>query len=113
VCLESIQECRASDLSGVPGDTRTHLQFMYDLREIRSNDRENFDHELEVYALNRYLAPFRDNKNKKEGKSADRTYKSRNETGARALANLCGFVGPRGMKCIRQPHPTEPDRHRY
>lgn len=101
VCDETpgLYTCDAADF-GRPGVT--HLQFMYDLRLARSNarDEQEFSHQLEIYALNRYLAPFRDNKNKKEGKIASRTVKSRNTRTSDLLDKKC-HVRQGAVQCMR------------
>lgn len=87
----------------MPGDTRTHLQFMWDRRILthcQNMTTEEIEQHMVEYALNRMLAPFRDNKNKKEGKQADRIYKSRNTKTANALALKCHVRrGP--VQCMR------------
>lgn len=74
-----------------------HLANTYDRAMLKGMT----DQDLIDYALNRMLALNRDNGNKAEGVPATRTYKSRNEVGKRALANLCGYAGVSGLKCIR------------
>lgn len=76
-----------------------HLANTYDRAMLKGMS----DQDLIDYALNRMLALNRDNGNKAEGVPATRTYKSRNEIGKRALANLCGFTSPGSglLKCIR------------
>jgi hypothetical protein len=73
----------------------------------------DLEQELIEYALNRMLALDRDNGNKAQGVPASRVYESRNTKGSRALANLCGALGPRGLRCIRTRHPNEPDKHKF
>lgn len=75
---------------------------------------EQFEQEQLVYGLNRKWALRRDNGNKKEGQPASRIYNSRNLTSARALAALCGWQKPGSrLKCIKPPHPDEPERHKF
>src|SRR4051812_9440099 len=99
-CAKCIRETR-------PGCE--HLANTYDRAMLKGMTEQD----LIEYACNRMLALDRDNGNKAEGLPASRLYRSRNETTARALANLCGHQGTRGLRCIRQPHPHEPDRHRF
>lgn len=74
-----------------------HLANTYDRAMLKGMS----DQDLIEYACNRMLALNRDNGNKAEGVPATRTYKSRNEIAKRALANLCGYQGVSGLKCIR------------
>jgi hypothetical protein len=102
VCIrDMVPRCNAADLHD-PTESRTHLQFMWDRARSKSEAQDDaaFEQELIAYALNRMLAPFRDNKNKKEGKQADRIYKSRNTKTANALALKCHVRrGP--VQCMR------------
>jgi hypothetical protein len=81
--------------------------------EVNANATSYIEQELIEYALNRMLALDRDNGNKAQGVQASRTYQSRNIRSARLIANLCGSSGPRGLRCIRSPHPDEPERHKF
>lgn len=98
-----------------------HLMNTWDHFALKTHGTTLLTHEQEAdimaqlrdYALNRMLALDRDNGNKAEGKPASKIYRSRNEKTARALANLCGFVGPRGFRCIKAPHPSDPDSHKF
>lgn len=112
VCTEKmLPRCSAADF--MPGDARTHLQFMWDRRIIthcQGMPDEEVEQHMVEYALNRMLAPFRDNKNKKEGKQADRIYKSRNTKSAGVLALKCHVRrGP--TQCMRNAgHPDDDGR---
>lgn len=74
-----------------------HLGNVYDRCLLKGMDEQD----MIEYALNRMLALDRDNGNKAEGVPASRTYRSRNEARLRALANVCGYAGPRDLRCIR------------
>lgn len=88
-----------------------HLANTYDRALLKGLTEQD----LIEYACNRILALDRDNGNKAEGNPASRVYRSRNVRAAAAIANLCGHRHPTNamLKCIRSPHPTEPDKHRY
>ena len=101
VCVETMQPvCDAADF-GRPGVT--HLQFMWDRRmatHCHGMTDEQVNQHMVEYALNRMLAPFRDNKNKKEGKSATRIVKSRNTRTSDVLSKKC-HVRQGAVQCMR------------
>lgn len=91
VCVETMQpKCDAADF-GPAYAGRTHLQFMYDKRVLShcaGMTEAQITTHLRDYALNRMLAPFRDNLNKKRGERAKTEYQSRNTRGASILAKI-------------------------
>lgn len=104
MCIETMQVCRMDRDQPFEGDLRTHLQFMYDRCESKGRADDNF---FRDYALNRMLAPWRDNERKRAGKQASRTVKSRNETAQRLTANRC--EQRRGiLRCMRPPQHDGP-----
>lgn len=86
-----------------------HLENTYDRAMLKGLS----DQDLIEYALNRMLALDRDNGNKAEGVPASRIYESRNTKTSKALANRCGVLGRGNLRCIRTPHPDEPDKHKF
>ncbi len=86
----------------IPGCT--HLGMMYDRYFARNPTATEQD--LVVYALNRMWALERDNTHKAQGEKATRTYRSRNETVARHLANKCTATRGR-YRCLRNVHGPE------
>lgn len=111
VCVETMQDrCDASDF-GVPG--KTHLQYMYDKR-IMTHCHGFTEDEIAIhfrnYALDRMLAPARDNLNKKNGKAATRTVKSRNRD---RLERFCPAVSAGGKRCMRPPGHEPADAHKF
>lgn len=87
-----------------------HLANTYDRAMLKGQT----DQDLIEYALNRILALDRDNGNKAEGAPASRIYKSRNVKTSEALATRCGaWDHAVRRKCIRTPHPHEPEKHKW
>ena len=108
VCIEhTITPCRCED-----DPSKTHLQYIYDRNRAKMHDLsdEAFSDWLRDYALNRLLAPWRDQRNKRLGLKAERTYQSRNTKLKDALDKFCP-VGKGNLRCMR-PSGHEGD-HRF